>query len=75
MHTFNKLVFATIVTAVATVSTSLPASAIGECEPGIPGCEPPKPQPVPEPSLMLGSLVLGGALVSKKLTKQRKEVN
>ena len=75
MHSFNKLVFAAIVTTVATVSASFPASAIGECEPGLPGCEPPKPQPVPEPSLILGSLVLGGALISKKLEKQRKEVN
>lgn len=75
MHSFNKLVFAAIVTTVTTVSVSLPASAIGECEPGIPGCESPKPQPVPEPSLMLGSLILGGALITKKLAKQGEELN
>ncbi|MEO0968204.1 MAG: hypothetical protein AAFX80_07635 [Cyanobacteria bacterium J06639_18] len=78
MHSFNKLFLAAVVTTVATVSSSLPASAIGNCESGlIPGCEPPKPkpQPVPEPSLMLGSLVLGGALVSKKLGKKNQETN
>ena len=76
MHSFNKLFLAAVVTTVATVSSSLPASAVGNCESGlIPGCEPPKPQPVPEPSLMLGSLVLGGALVSKKLGKKNQKIN
>ncbi|MDJ0697037.1 hypothetical protein [Mastigocoleus sp. MO_188.B34] len=78
MHSFNKLFLAAVVATVATVSTSVPASAVGICESSfIPGCEgpKPKPQPVPEPSLMLGSLVLGGALVSKKLGKKNQENN
>lgn len=72
MHFFNKLVFAAIATG-ATVSLSLPASAEPKCEPGLPGCEVPPTQSVPEPSLMLGSLVLGGGLISKKLAKQREQ--
>ncbi len=74
MHFFNKLVFAAIATG-ATVSLALPASAEPKCEPGLPGCEVPPTKSVPEPSLMLGSLVLGAGLITKKIAKQGKQVN
>lgn len=73
---------ATILTATAAIAlataAALPASAV-DCKPGEQptsdgfGCEEiPTPQPVPEPAAILGSFVVGGALLGQKVLKSKK---
>jgi hypothetical protein len=66
----KKALFVTSAALAISTTASLPAFATGTCSPsdiaiGVPGCEQ-EPVKVPEPTTMLGILLVGGSMAAKK---------